>query len=221
MVLRSIAFNAEYQLEHFQSICNHYLNSIVAGQVSGSDCSGGIGLASLDHNIESGTSCGLVEPGDQQNVAPTQLNLGPLQGNGGPIETHAPGAGSVAIDAIPNGACTLTEDQQGVLRPVPTDGVCDAGAVETIGLVSGLSINGDELQLAWDSADMDGFAIWVSTNPYGGYVLQADHGANTNYTMPIDPNGTIYIEVRGYIDGGTQYIYPQLGVYSFSIEPGG
>ncbi len=24
MVLRSIAFNAEYQLEHFQSICNHY-----------------------------------------------------------------------------------------------------------------------------------------------------------------------------------------------------
>ncbi len=118
-----------------QNVANA-VNSIVAGPVSGSDCSGGIGLASLDHNIESGASCGLVEPGDQQNVAPTQLNLGPLQGNGGPTETHAPGAGSVAIDAIPNGACTLTEDQQGVLRTVPTDGACDAGAVETIGLVN-------------------------------------------------------------------------------------
>ncbi len=28
MVLRSIAFNAEYQLEHFQSICNHYLEEL-------------------------------------------------------------------------------------------------------------------------------------------------------------------------------------------------
>jgi CSLREA domain-containing protein len=69
-------------------------------------------------------------------VTSAQLNLQPLDYNGGPTQTHALGAGSVAIDAVSD--CTdldgnsVTTDQRG--EPRPQGSACDAGAFE--GLVS-------------------------------------------------------------------------------------
>ncbi len=71
-------------------------------------------------------------------VAPVDGNprLGPLADNGGPTQTLLPGAGSAAIDAIPeaNGECPLRTDQRGMIRPDPAGAAsptpCDIGAVE-------------------------------------------------------------------------------------------
>src|SRR5829696_5005483 len=62
-----------------------------------------------------------AHPTDQVGVTDAQLNLGPLQNNGGPTPTHAPGAGSVAIDK--GHASGATADQRGLTRP------CDLAAV--------------------------------------------------------------------------------------------
>lgn len=79
-------------------------------------------------------------PTDQTTISADQLKLGPLQDNGGPTLTHAPGAGSVAIDAgVSN---SLTTDQRGtpgirtfddpnVTNAAGGDGT-DVGAVEAL-----------------------------------------------------------------------------------------
>jgi hypothetical protein len=60
------------------------------------------------------------------------LKLGELAHNGGLTETHALGAGSVAIDVIPavdrvdTDGEPLTTDQRGE----PRDSMCDVGAFE-------------------------------------------------------------------------------------------
>jgi hypothetical protein len=85
--------------------------------------------ASNGYNIERpGDTCGFDQEGDQVNVTEAQLNLGPLADNGGPTQTHALGAGSVAIDQIPEVECEVDTDQRGEPRPVG-DG-CDVGAFE-------------------------------------------------------------------------------------------
>ncbi|MFZ1862949.1 MAG: choice-of-anchor Q domain-containing protein [Polyangiales bacterium] len=90
---------------------------------------------SLGNNIESpGNTCGLDQPTDQVNVTAEQLALGPLQDNGGPTETHALGAGSVAINQIPEANCVvadgapLTTDERG--EPRPAGAGFDVGAFE-------------------------------------------------------------------------------------------
>ncbi|RLB50439.1 MAG: hypothetical protein DRH23_04445 [Deltaproteobacteria bacterium] len=90
-------------------------------------------VASDGYNIESdGDTCGFDQPTDQVNVSANDLKLGPLADNGGPTETHALGAGSVAIDVIPEAECvdaegaSLTTDQRGF----PRDSMCDVGAFE-------------------------------------------------------------------------------------------
>jgi hypothetical protein len=81
--------------------------------------------------IESpGNTCGFVQPTDLVNVSAEDLKLGPLQDNGGPTWTHALGAGSVAIDQIPEEDCTLTTDQRGEPRPETGGTLCDVGAFE-------------------------------------------------------------------------------------------
>jgi hypothetical protein len=81
------------------------------------------------HNVESpGDTCGFDQTGDQVNVTAGQLNLGPLADNGGPTMTHALGAGSIAIDRIPEAECRATEDQRG--EPRPAGSGCDVGAFE-------------------------------------------------------------------------------------------
>lgn len=98
------------------------------------DGDGGGEITTIGHNIESpGDTCGLdTNKGDLVNVGADDLKLGPLLDNGGPSETHALGAGSVAIDRIPAEECVdadgeaLTTDQRGE----PRDSVCDVGAFE-------------------------------------------------------------------------------------------
>ncbi len=103
--------------------------SLRATIVSGS-CVGGVrGIESEGWNVEScGDADDFDQPTDQVNVSADDLKLGLLGHNGGPTMTHAPLPGSVAIDAIPELECEVTEDQRGVTRP--QGDACDVGAVE-------------------------------------------------------------------------------------------
>ena len=89
---------------------------------------GGI-ISSQGNNISTDDSCNFTKPTDKQNTNP---RLGPLQNNGGPTDTRALLAGSPAVDAGANTACT-PRDQRGVARK---DGdangtvICDIGAFE-------------------------------------------------------------------------------------------
>ena len=90
-------------------------------------------IQSNGYNIESpANTCGFDDSTDQANVSADDLKLGELANNGGPTETHALGAGSVAIDHIPAVECVdsdgepLTTDQRGF----PRDTMCDVGAFE-------------------------------------------------------------------------------------------
>jgi CSLREA domain-containing protein len=97
-------------------------NSIIFGRRS---CDGYYtGLVSMGHNLDSGTTCGLVAAGDLSNVNP---RLDALKSNGGFTQTMALQATSSAIDAGDNAACPAT-DQRGVARP--QGAACDIGAYE-------------------------------------------------------------------------------------------
>jgi hypothetical protein len=107
------------------------MNSLIDG-----DCEGD--MTSHGGNIETpGDTCGFDPDGtDQVNVTAEDLNLGELADNGGPTMTHALGAGSVAIDVIPEVDCvdadgeSLTEDQRGQPRPETGGTMCDVGSFE-------------------------------------------------------------------------------------------
>lgn len=105
---------------------------IVAGSEADANCYNSEGfITSSGHNLDSGNTCQFSIAGDLINTDP---QLGPLQANGGATRTHAPLAGSPAIDAGGNAACP-TADQRGAPRPVDgnDDGVatCDIGSVES------------------------------------------------------------------------------------------
>jgi hypothetical protein len=83
------------------------------------------------YNIESpGDTCGFDQEGDQVDVSADDLKLGELADNDGPTMTHALGAGSVAIDVIPDAACEVDKDQRGKSRPAGAESKCDVGSVE-------------------------------------------------------------------------------------------
>ncbi|MBW1757223.1 MAG: hypothetical protein JRJ80_13760 [Deltaproteobacteria bacterium] len=103
------------------------VGSIVSGDAD-QNCSG---VTSLGYNIESPLdTCGFDQATDHVNLSAEALALGPLQDNGGLTETHALGAGSVAIDQIPSVDCKVTTDQRGEPRPFPGGTMCDVGAFE-------------------------------------------------------------------------------------------
>jgi hypothetical protein len=124
-------------------------SSIVAGNTNDSivDTSPNLGglINSLGYNVigSLGTppnnTVYPAHPTDQVGVTDAQLDLGPLQNNGGPTPTHAPGAGSVAIDKGHSSGSTA--DQRGLTRPCDLAAVAnaaggdggDAGAVEVQG----------------------------------------------------------------------------------------
>jgi hypothetical protein len=94
-------------------------------------------VESSGHNIESpGNTCGFDQPTDQVDVSEEALGLLPLADNGGGTMTHALGAGSAAIDQIPEADCVdaggepLTTDQRGEPRPETGGTMCDVGAFE-------------------------------------------------------------------------------------------
>lgn len=95
------------------------------------DCADGSASVSVGGNIESpGDTCGFDQLTDQVNVTEGQLNIGPLSDNGGATMTHALLPGSVAIDVIPEGECTVDTDQRGQPRPETSGTMCDVGAFE-------------------------------------------------------------------------------------------
>ena len=123
----TLSQNTPYAIAGFGSGGTRTLmNSLVLGARCSNVLSGG-------YNIESpGDTCGFDQATDQVDITAAELNLGPLQDNGGPTETHALGAGSLAIDVIPEAECVdadgapLTTDQRGE----PRDSMCDVGAFE-------------------------------------------------------------------------------------------
>jgi hypothetical protein len=114
----------------FNSFTLNVANSLIQDA-----CRPGEAISSGGHNIESpGDTCGFDHETDLVNITEGQLDLEPLQDNGGRTRTHALGAGSVAIDHIPELDCVdadgeaLTIDQRGEPRPGGT--MCDVGAFE-------------------------------------------------------------------------------------------
>jgi len=109
-------------------------NTILAGSgSSGGACSGPINDGG--YNLSDDATCSFAPAGGSHTVLPASLRLGTLGSNGGPTQTIALGAGSVAIDAIPNGAngCgdpanPIAMDQRGIARP--QNFACDIGAFE-------------------------------------------------------------------------------------------
>jgi len=86
-------------------------------------------LSDGDNLIGDGNATGnFNQGGDQTGVA--DPGLGPLADNGGPTETHAPMAGSPAIDAVTGTCPPPADDQRGVARP--QGAACDIGSVEVM-----------------------------------------------------------------------------------------
>jgi len=98
-----------------------FRNTIVAGNVGGTDCN--FWLGSAGGNMDGGSSCGFAGPRDRWNVTP---HLDAVADNGGHTWTMALRPESLAIDGgvLP---CPNT-DQRGVTRP--QNGRCDSGAYE-------------------------------------------------------------------------------------------
>lgn len=110
------------------------INTIIANNPSGGDCSGKI--TSLGHNLDSDGTCNLTEPTDLPNTNPL---LGPLRQNGGPTFTQALTSGSPAIDSGKDKDAP-TSDQRGVPRPRGSSS--DIGAYEVnLNPVTPIAIN--------------------------------------------------------------------------------
>jgi Right handed beta helix region len=97
-------------------------NTVFAGV--GARCNPGSLATSRGHNLSSDTTCHLTDPTDKPNIAPL---LGALAANGGASKTHAPLAGSPALNG---GDATGVEtlDQRGM--PRVQFAAVDIGAIE-------------------------------------------------------------------------------------------
>lgn len=100
----------------------HVLNSLLATNSPGGNCSGWI--TDVGHNLSSDATCGFTNVGSLNNADP---KLAPLADYGGPTLTMALLPGSAAIDAGDTLAAPLT-DQRGF--PRPAGAAADIGAFE-------------------------------------------------------------------------------------------
>jgi len=109
-------------------------NSIVANSPTGGDCAGPNPLSAAGANFDTDGTCKTAAAAGGTGaffttVTSADLNLGALALNPpGVTATHALMNGSVAIDAVPAGQCTVDTDQRGVNRPQGER--CDSGAYE-------------------------------------------------------------------------------------------
>jgi hypothetical protein len=137
-------------------------------------------------NIDVGTTCGFKGSQNQVNTIPV---LGPLADNGGQTLTHAPLAGSPAID-MTSGCNGLVLDQRSITRPQGTR--CDVGAVEVqyrqltatksgsgAGTISsaptGISCGGDCTE-----SYLPGASVTLTATPSPGSVLGSWNGCDSS-----------------------------------------
>jgi cysteine-rich repeat protein len=174
-------------------------STIVAGNAP-DNCIGTV--TPLAYNIDDDFTCGHL-PG----TATAPILLGPLRDNGGSTQTNALFAGSPAIDAIPNEACTddtgaqLLTDQRGAARPQGT--ACDIGAYEfAYGNV-----------LPTPTPIPTGRIISVTNTQDGGpgSLRQAIAEAGPYDTVEIDVNGTITLLREITIDTTVTVVGPGAG----------
>jgi VCBS repeat-containing protein len=160
-------------------------------------------LTSLGHNVigPNGVPPHVPATGDQVDITTAQVNLAPLANNGGPVPTHAPNAGSVAIDQ--GNSDGLTTDERGSLRPCDDpmianatggDGA-DVGAFEILGTCA--APNDPPVAVA-DSYDMDQD---TTLNVGAPGVLGNDsdpNGDSLTATLVSDvSNGTLVLNADG------------------------
>jgi uncharacterized repeat protein (TIGR01451 family) len=168
-------------------------NSIVASSAAGGDCAGDVVAEGTSFHTD-GTCPGFTQ------VTSAALNLGPLADNGGPTQTHALGAGSVALDAVLDGECTLPDgttpvatDQRGVARPQGPG--CDVGAYEA----------SPEIEVTPSAVDFQ-------VVPVGG---------TGSATVAIGNGGDHPLAIEGLAVGGGPFVIDGGPTAPFAIEPGG
>ncbi|MDX1252734.1 MAG: CSLREA domain-containing protein [Gammaproteobacteria bacterium] len=135
------------------------------------------------YNIDSGNTCALTGATDRINTDPQLAALSDFgQGAtlpGGarvPQSIHTPNPGSPAINAIPNASCPKPGiDQRLYIRPDPTSGSCDIGAVENSTVKASL-------------ADL-GLAISSFSSTVTGPTTRAVVGAEIRYDITLKNNG--------------------------------
>ncbi|MCA9953009.1 MAG: hypothetical protein KDE48_25345, partial [Anaerolineales bacterium] len=139
-----------------------------------------------------------------------------------PTQTHALLAGSQAIDAIPGGACSLSEDQRGVVRP---QGVaCDVGAYEYWGLgITAVSLT--DADLSWQAANVScSYDIFESTMPYFTPTEPADYTTASLTQVLVGKLGTVgtnYFYINRATCGGSTTAYSnEVGEFDFALVPG-
>jgi hypothetical protein len=189
------------------------LNTIIAAQASGPDCSEPFISGSLGHTLDSDGSCDLSSPGDLSGVS---ARLGPLADNGGPTLTHALLPGSPAIDAGDNAGCAAEPvsnlDQRSQLRPIDGNGdgvaTCDIGAFEY----------GDITAPVWAAGSaLSASAIGLSTLTLS-WTAAADDVGVTGYRIYQDDAllATVPGDIRTYAVAG---LAPDI-LHSFKVEAG-
>jgi hypothetical protein len=159
-----------------------------------------------------------AHPTDQVGVTDAQLNLGPLANNGGPTPTHAPGAGSVAIDKGHSSGATA--DQRGLTRPCDLAAVAnaaggdgsDSGAFEVQGVCVAAQqppVAGDDLfNVAEDSGANPLGVLGNDTDPNGDTLAVVSVTQGTNGSVAITGGGTgvSYTPNADYF-GGDSFTY--------------
>jgi hypothetical protein len=117
------------------------LDTIVAGN-SGGNCSAPFHTSEYDLEDDAVATCGLSAA--DHDIVGSAPQLGGLAANGGPTETMALSPGSTAVD---NGNCSALVrelradvDQRGRPRRFGARGVCDIGAWDSGGSMSGLVV---------------------------------------------------------------------------------
>ncbi|MCP4541984.1 MAG: DUF11 domain-containing protein [Chloroflexi bacterium] len=180
----------------------HLYNTIIAGGLSGDNCTNYGTITSHGYNLTSDDTCNLGAVGDITNTNPL---LGPLADNGGPTPTHLPHPGSPVIDHIPNGqsgcSTTYTEDQRGISRPQPMGGACDIGAVEVEQAAPPapiLHLSKKVNNPTPDPGEMVTYTIVVSNTggaPATGVLISDTLPAGVTYaeTGVVNPPGTILL----------------------------
>jgi hypothetical protein len=147
-------------------------------------------------------------PTDIVPSVPLAQILSPLKNNGGPTQTHAPSAGSPAIDAGDPGGCRnsqgslISSDQRGFVRHVDgnNDGAarCDIGAVEGLGFAVPIDFDGDGIT---DIGVYRNGTWFVLRSSDGGVRATEWGGLPQDKPVPGDYDGDGKVDHAVYRDG--------------------